>query len=95
MLTRVRVLVFKEPTGLVMCIPCSETKTLTQGCTAFSWLSSLGFVSPPFSDYQLFECALWNSGKVMGSPVCPLQTRDWGHRKASVPRKPTVSFLVS
>ena len=57
--------------------------------------SFLVSASPPFLDQQLFESALWDSGKVMEAGVCSLQTRNGGPRKVSLPRSPTGSCVVS
>ena len=37
-------------------------------------------VSPPFSDEQLFQCALYDSGKVMEVGIYSLKTRHREHR---------------
>ena len=42
--------------------PLMGNKTLPQGC---SRLFLLGLTSPPVSDSQLLESALWNPGKVL------------------------------
>ena len=55
--------------------------------------SSLVYASPPFPDQQLFEPALWNSGKVMEAEAYSLKTKSGGHRKSCVPRSPTVTRL--
>ena len=69
--------------------PCPRAELLFLGC------SSLVSASPPFPDEQLFKYALWNSGKVIEAGGCSLQTRNGGHRKASVPRSPTGPCSVS
>ena len=50
--------------------------------------------SPPFPDEQLFEPAVWNSGKVMEAAAYSLKTRTWG-AQARVSSSPTGSCLVS
>ena len=45
--------------------------------------SSLIFAFPTLSDKQLFEPALWNSGKLLEAGVYSPQTRNGGHRKHS------------
>ena len=49
---------------IVTYIPWEGTRTLPQGCTTVYDCSSFLSASPPFPDYQLFESALWNPGKV-------------------------------
>ena len=66
-----------------MCIPWGVTRTLPQGCAIVSWLLLIS-VAPPFPDEQLFEPALWDSGKVIQA-----------EQKAPVPRSPTGSCSVS
>ena len=73
----------------------AEAESCPKASLYFIGCSSLVSASPPFPDYQLSEPAYWNSGKVREAGVCSLQTRNGGHRKASVPRGPTVSCLVS
>ena len=59
-----------------MCIPWEGTGPCPK---AEHWLfldsSSLVFASPSFPDQQLFEPALWNSGKVIEAEVYSLKTR--------------------
>ena len=71
--------------SFAMCSPWGETRTLPQGCLIVSLLLLPCSTSPHFSDHQVFESALWNSERV----------RNWGHRKAFVPRSPIVSCLVA
>ena len=90
------ILVLQKSSKILLCVslevepgPCPKPALLCPDC------SSLVSASPPFPDQQLFESALWNSGKVMEAGVYSLQTRNTGHRKDSVPRSPTGSCLVS
>ena len=78
--------------------PRPKAALLSLGC------SSLVFASPPFPDQQLFELALWNSGKVMEAKAYLFPTHkkwpgvgegSWRHRKASVHRSPTGSCWIS
>ena len=50
--------------------------------------SSLVSVSPPFQVEQLFEPALWTSGKVTEAEAYSRKTRNGGHSKACIPRSP-------
>ena len=69
--------------------PCLKAALLSLDC------SSLVFASPPFPEEQLFELDFCNSGKVMEAEDCFRQTRNGGHRKASMPRSPMGSCFVS
>ena len=80
-----------------MCIPWEGTGPCPK---AEHWLfldsSSLVFASPSFPDRQLFEPALWNSGKVMEAEWGPFpKKRNGRHRKTFVPRSPTEPCLVT
>ena len=85
----------EELKDTVLCIPWGRTRTLPQGCTLASWLllPCLSTLCLPW--LGLFKPALWNSGHVMLAGVCSLQTRNSGHRNASIARSSTVSCLVS
>ena len=69
--------------------PCLKAALLFLDC------SSLVSSSPRFPDYQLFEPALWNSGKVIEAEAHSLKIRNGGHRKTFMPRSPTGSCSVS
>ena len=77
---------------------CMPEATLPQGFTnAFSaFPPPLSISVPlPFSDEEPFQCALYDSGKVMEVGLYSLKTRHREHRKSSVPRSPTGSCLLS
>ena len=62
--------------------------------------SSLASAPHPSPDEQVYEPALWNSGKVLEAEVYSLQARNGagrvgGHRKVFVPRSPKTSCWVS
>ena len=61
--------------------PCSKAAPLFLGF--FSLVSG----SPLLPDYQLFESALWNSGRVMEAGVYSLQTRN-GEQKGFHSQEP-------
>ena len=64
-----------------------EPRPCPQGCIVLPQGSSLVSVSSPFSDGQLFESALWNSGKIREARVFCLHTRNGRPGKARVPRR--------
>ena len=76
------VLVLQRNSKILLCIfleeepgPCPKSALL------FLDRSSLVSAFPPFPDYQLFELALWNSGKVMEVEAYSLNMKNQGHRK--------------
>ena len=90
------VLVLQKSSEMLSCVSLEgEPGSCLKAALLFLGCSSLVSASPPFPDWQLFESALWGSGKVMEAGACSLQTRNMGHRKASMPRSPTGSCLVS
>ena len=55
-----------------------EPRPCPQGCIVLPQSSSLVSVFSPFSDGQLFEYALWNSGKISEARVFCLHTQEMG-----------------
>ena len=79
----------EELKAIFIYIPRGGTRTLPKAALLFRDCSSLVSAFPPFPDEQLFEPALWNSGKVMEAEAYSLKKRHGGHRKACVPGSPT------
>ena len=80
----------KKLKDIVLCIPWGGTRTFPQGCTIVSWLPLPCLWIPSLPGLATVR-------------ICPLERREghegWsqemGDRKASVPRSPTGSCLVS
>ena len=83
---------FPMSKDLVMCFPWDGVRTLLQGCTIVSSLL-LPWLCTPFipglATVQICPLKKDHGGWSL------LPTRNKGHRKASVPRSPTGSCLVS
>ena len=54
----------EELKDIFMYVPWGGTRTMPYAALLFLDCSSFVFAFPPFPDEQLFESALWNSGKV-------------------------------
>ena len=66
----------------------AEPGSCPKAALLFLDCSSLFSVSPPFPDQQLFESALWKSGKVMEAETYSLQTRNGNTERLPDPGAP-------
>ena len=80
--------------SIVLCISWGRTWTLPQGCTIVSWLHLPSLCIPSLPWLTTVQTCILGFRKEEAE-ICSLQTRNRGHRKASMPRSSTGSFSVS
>ena len=81
------VLVQQKGSKILFCVPLKRDQDPAPRLH-YCFLTALHPVSasPPFPNGQLFEPALWNSGKVREDEAYSLNIRNGGHREACAPK---------